>query len=153
MKSAILFIIILFNFKVFDAIPRLCILHDFQHNRIRLTCMEHDSHDTVSMPPQLSPLPTLEYNKSKSEPGCDNRPTCYHSKECKKQLLQKYAKMYNILEKLKLHVRELESNKLANDHSIHDRISNLDTNSDIRPSRIKSGGLMKDFEGYFFTDW
>jgi hypothetical protein len=153
----------LFKIKLFCVNTRECISRILLKNQLQLKCIKDNSpnlipNEKMFEPPEI-PIEifnvahtTKKNNELFRRKGCDNRP--YDSiQEYDKNLIKKYIKMHNILEKLKKQLDENKANGLDNDHSIYDKIPQLDTKSDIKPIQIRKGGLMKNYEGYIFTDW
>ena len=152
----------LFKLKLFYVNTRECISKIMLKNQLQLKCMKDNSpnlipNDKMFEPPEI-PIEVFnivnvqkKYNLFRKR-GYDNRP--YDSiKEYDAMLIKKYIKMHDVLEKLKTQLDENKANGLHNDHTIYDKTPQLDTKSDIKPIQIKKGGLMKNYEGFFFTDW
>lgn len=165
MKFAII-IGFLFKLKLFYVNTRECISSMFLKHQLGLKCMKHNSNNPIPIPnspdemddPPKIPIEVFNIvhvpnknNNSYNKKGCDNRP--YNNiEEYDQSIIRKYIKMQNILEKLKKQLDENKANGIQNDDSIYEKFPQLNT-IDISPVKMKKGGLMKDYEGYFFTDW
>jgi hypothetical protein len=153
----------LFKINLFYVNTRESISRFFLNRQLRLKCMKDNSPNLIPNNKmfEAKEIPIEVFNivhiPKKNDDlfrrkGCDNRP---HDsiQEYDKALIKKYIKMQNILEKLKKQLEENKANGLDNDHTAYDKLQISDCKSEIKPIQIKKGGLMKNYEGYIFTDW